>query len=154
MHSQILGWRSEVVGGRVRLTQLRIMESAEEADGPYGTKTVPQVRVLYPGGWELWREPAKDSKSREWVKFAEGRTTLTEIPFVPFYGVRDGFMCGKPALGDLAYLNVKHWQSQSDQDTILHVCAGADHCACSARTRHTQPLTVGASSAATSDLPG
>jgi hypothetical protein len=30
-------------------------------------------------------------------------------------------MMGISPLRDLAYLNVKHWQSQSDQDTILHV---------------------------------
>jgi hypothetical protein len=29
MHDQILGWRHEVAGGRVRLTQLRLAESAE-----------------------------------------------------------------------------------------------------------------------------
>jgi hypothetical protein len=51
----------------------------------------------------------------------EGTTTLTEIPFVPLYGMRKGFMCGQAPMLDLAYLNVKHWQSQSDQDTILHV---------------------------------
>lgn len=28
---------------------------------------------------------------------------------------------GKPPLIELAHLNVKHWQSQSDQDNILHV---------------------------------
>jgi hypothetical protein len=120
MHSQILGWRSEVRAGSMRLTQLRLLETAEEPDGEYGTKCVKQVRVLFPGGWQLWREPA-DKLRQDWELFDEGRTTLTEIPFVPFYGARDGFMVGKPALIDLAYLNVKHWQSQSDQDTILHV---------------------------------
>ena len=48
-------------------------------------------------------------------------TTLADIPFVPLYGARKSFMLGYPPLLDLAYLNVKHWQSQSDQDTILHV---------------------------------
>jgi hypothetical protein len=118
MHSQILGWRSEVVGGRVRLTQLRLLESSEVPDGPYGVKCVAQVRVLTPGAWEVWQQAGSKG---EWELVSNGTTTLTEIPFVPFYGVRDGFMCGKPALLDLAYLNVKHWQSQSDQDTILHV---------------------------------
>ena len=121
MHSQILGWQSAVTGGQMTLTQLRIMESAEEPDGIYGVKCVPQVRVLVPGGWQLWRAPAKDAASKDWILFAEGRTTLSYIPFVMFYGKRRGFMVGDPTLADLAYLNVKHWQSQSDQDTILHV---------------------------------
>jgi hypothetical protein len=79
------------------------------------------------------------------VLTSSGTTTLTEIPFVPFYGVRDGFMCGKPALLDLAYLNVKHWQSQSDQDTILHV-ARVPILAMYGVDENTQ-LTVGTSSA-------
>lgn len=117
MHDQILGYRTEVVNGRVRLSQLRLAESATEEDGPYADKSVPQVRVLFPGGWEVWQQTANNS----WTLTDSGSTSLADIPFVPFYGVRDGFMCGKPALLDLAYLNVKHWQSQSDQDTILHV---------------------------------
>ncbi|MGT3256396.1 DUF4055 domain-containing protein, partial [Yersinia enterocolitica] len=32
-----------------------------------------------------------------------------------------GFMRGTPPLIDLAMLNIKHWQSQSEQDNILHV---------------------------------
>jgi hypothetical protein len=50
-----------------------------------------------------------------------GTTTLKVVPFVPLYGRRRAYMIGDPPLLDLAYLNVKHWQSQSDQDTILHV---------------------------------
>jgi hypothetical protein len=117
MHDQILGYKTEVANGRVRLTQLRLAESATEDDGRYGVKVLPQVRVLEPGKWEVWQQTA----SSAWVLKDSGTTSLPDIPFVPFYGVREGFMCGKPALLDLAYLNVKHWQSQSDQDTILHV---------------------------------
>jgi hypothetical protein len=43
------------------------------------------------------------------------------VPFSPFYGKRKGYMVGKPPLLELAHLNVKHWQSQSDQDNLLHV---------------------------------
>lgn len=120
MHQQLLGWKTDVQGGKLRFLQLRFMESAEEPDGLYGIKHVPQVRVLFPGGWELWRAP-EDKKQKEWVLFDSGRTTLNEVPFVPIYGKRKGFMCADPALLNLAYLNIKHWQSQSDQDTILHV---------------------------------
>jgi len=40
---------------------------------------------------------------------------------VTFYSKRTGLMRGKPLLMELAHLNIKHWQSQSDQDNILHV---------------------------------
>lgn len=116
-HNQILGWRAQSIGGRMQLTQLRLLESVDEPDGAWGVKSVPQVRVLEPGRWQLWRQGARDA----WELYEEGTTTLNVVPFVPLYGFRDGFMVGRPPLLDLAYLNVKHWQSQSDQDTILHV---------------------------------
>lgn len=117
-HDQILGWKAGMVGGKVQTLQLRLLESYEEPDGPYGVVVKPQVRVLEPGRWEVWREAGK---SGEWVLAEKGATTLGEVPFVPLYGHRVAFMQGKAPLLDLAYLNVKHWQSQSDQDTILHV---------------------------------
>jgi hypothetical protein len=117
-HDQILGWQASLIGGVMTLTQLRLMESVEEPDGPYGTATVEQVRVLEPGKWALYRKPANGTA---FELYREGTTTLRRIPFVPVYGRRQGFMLGAPPLLDLAYLNVKHWQSQSDQDTILHV---------------------------------
>lgn len=118
MHAQILGWQVSITPKGVRLSQLRIAESREEADGPYATKTIQQVRVLFPGRWELWEAKADNSG---WLQVDAGTNSLKDIPFVPLYGRREGFMLGTPTLLDLAHLNVKHWQSQSDQDTILHV---------------------------------
>lgn len=117
-HSQILGWRSELIGGRLKLTQLRLAETREEPDGEWGTKIVDVVRVLTPGAWATYE--AATGTEKGWVRTASGTTTLKDIPFVPLYGKRVGFMLGRPPLLDLAYLNVKHWQSQSDQDTIMH----------------------------------
>lgn len=116
-HDQVLGWRVANVNGAMQLTQLRLWECVEEDDGPWGSKPVDQVRVLYPGGWQTYRATGEKG---EWVLHEEGRTTLSRIPFVPFYGLREAFMVGRAPMIDLAYLNVKHWQSQSDQDTILH----------------------------------
>lgn len=116
-HSQILGWQTARINGVLTLTQLRLAETGEEQDGPYGVQSIKRVRVLEPGRWQLWQETDK----HEYTLIEEGTTTLSAIPFVPFYGVRKSFMVGESPLIDLAYLNVKHWQSQSDQDTIMHV---------------------------------
>jgi len=118
-HEQLLGWKAANIAGRMKLTQLRLMESVEEDDGEFGTKTIAQVRVLEPGKWRTFRAGTNTDKA--WVLFESGTTTLADIPFVPLYGSRMAFMMGAAPLLDLAYLNVKHWQSQSDQDTILHV---------------------------------
>lgn len=116
---QILGWRHETKDGEAKLTMLRFMEIIEEPDGLWLTKDIEQVRVLEPGKWATYRKNDKG----EWndLPHEEGATTLDDIPFTPIYGERLGFMCAKPPLLELGHLNVKHWQSQSDQDVILHV---------------------------------
>lgn len=111
---QVLGWRFD--GGK--LMQVRYMESVEVADGDFGVKCVDQVRVLEPGSWRTYRKPEKGGA---WVEEASGSTNLTYIPWVTFYTGRTGPMTAKPPLLELAHLNVKHWQSQSDQDNLLHV---------------------------------
>lgn len=45
---------------------------------------------------------------------------LSQIPIVPLYGNRTGYMIGEPVLMDLAELNVSHWKSTSDQKWALH----------------------------------
>lgn len=143
-HGRILGWKTAQRNGATMLTQLRLSESAEVDDGEFGTKSVPRVRVLEPGKWSLYEDAAGLG---EYVKIDEGVTTLKEIPFVPFYGDREGFMCGKSPLEELAYLNVKHWQSQSDQDTITHVARVPILAAIGVDDTAGFQLTVGASAA-------
>nr|WP_279423329.1 phage terminase large subunit [Glaesserella parasuis] len=46
---------------------------------------------------------------------------LEVVPVVPFITKESNvFALGEPPLLELAYLNIKHWQSQSDQDNILN----------------------------------
>lgn len=111
----------QVCGWRVRdgvLTQVRYREMIEESDGDFGTKRVEQIRVLEPGKWTTYRKPKEGGV---WTIHDEGATNLSVIPWVTFYTGRTGFMTAKPPLLELAHLNIKHWQSQSDQDNILHV---------------------------------
>jgi hypothetical protein len=119
----LLGWRTKRINGAETFTQLRLLEQVIEDDGQFGEKSVEQVRVLYPGKWQTWRESEKvDADGKKvWVLHAEGTTTLKVIPFVPVYGKRTNFMRSEPPLLELAYMNVEHWQSKSDQQTILHV---------------------------------
>lgn len=112
---QVLGWRTEMVAGNHRLAQFRYKELISEPDGEFGSASVEQIRVLEPGRCRLYRQ-VKDV----WVLHEDFATSLAEIPIVPVYTGRTGFMTAVPPLLELAHLNVKHWQSQSDQDTILH----------------------------------
>lgn len=118
---QVLGWRSNSASGQHVLTQFRYLEVVEEDDGEFGVKSIPQIRILTPGVWAIWRKSEGTASTEEWVKHAEGKNTLGEIALTTLYTKRTGYMTAKPPLLELAHLNVKHWVSQSDQDNILHV---------------------------------
>lgn len=116
----ILGWRSELVNGSQRLTQLRLMERVVVPDGDYGEKYVEQVRVLTPGAYELHR---RDDEKSDFTIVAEGTTSLDYIPFAVAYSNRVGLLESRPPLEDIAELNLKTYQIQSDLDNMLHISA-------------------------------
>jgi hypothetical protein len=116
---QILGWRTEAKEGKQELTMLRLQEVASVPDGLYGEKLVQQVRVLTPGEYEIHQ---KDEKG-DFRLVDEGRTSLSEIPFSIAYSNRIGFMESRPPLEDIAELNLKTYQIQSDLDNQLHISA-------------------------------
>ena len=117
---EILGWRTEIIDGMQKFTQLRLLEKVIVPDGDYGEKEVEQVRVLTPGNYELHR---KDEKKAEYVLYEEGTTSLTEIPFSVAYANRVNFMESRPPMEDIAELNLKAYQIQSDLDNQLHISA-------------------------------
>lgn len=118
---QVIGWKSEMKAYGEELTELRILEHVNEADGEWGQNTVAQVRLLRPGYCGIYRKSTDVQGNSTWALHDEWSTSAKSIPLVTYYTNRIGFMEAQPPLIDLAYLNVKHWQSQSDQDTILHV---------------------------------
>ena len=73
----ILGWRTDVINGAQKLTQLRLHEQVVVPYGEFGEEQVEQVRVLEIGRFRLYRKQA--SKSRDWELISEGTTTLDEI---------------------------------------------------------------------------
>ena len=114
----ILGWRTEVIDGVRQLTQLRLMEHVVEPDGKYGEKIIKQIRVLEPGRFEIHR---KDKKG-EYKLHDEGEMSIKDkIPFSVAYSNRVGYYESRSPLYDIAELNLKHYQIQSDLDNILHI---------------------------------
>ena len=116
---ECLGWRTEVVDGAQRLVQLRLMEKVVEPDGEWGEKEVEQVRVLTPGAFQIY-QPDDEGTYRV---VDEGRTSLSEIPFAVAYSNRVGLLESRPPLADIAELNLKAYQTQSDLDNMLHISA-------------------------------
>lgn len=118
---QILGYRTEQQDGAQRLIQLRLQETVLEVDpdGKYGEKQIDQIRVLTPGEYQIHQR----QDNGEYKVVDEGKTSLTEIPFSVAYSNRVGFMESRPPLEDIAELNLKSYQVQSDLDNQLHISA-------------------------------
>lgn len=113
----ILGWRTEIIDGTQKLTQLRLLEKVIEPDGDYGEKTVEQVRLLTPGAFEIHRR----DDGGDFRLFDEGNTTISDIPFSVAYSNRINFMESRPPMEDIAELNLKAYQCSSDLSNQLHI---------------------------------
>ena len=116
---EILGWRTEMINGAQQITQLRLLEKVIVPDGDYGEKEVEQVRVLTPGAFEIHRLDVKG----QFQVHDSGTTTMDHIPFAVAYSNRVNFMESRPPLEDIANLNLKAYQVQSDLDNQLHISA-------------------------------
>ena len=98
------------------LVEIRIKEVTVERRGNNSDVEVIRIRVYKEDVWELWKfNDEDDTFDRE--KF--GVNTFGAIPLVTFYPKRTGQLTGAPPFEDLAWLNLGHWQSSSDQRNIL-----------------------------------
>ncbi|AYZ15685.1 MULTISPECIES: DUF4055 domain-containing protein [Klebsiella] len=118
---QVIGWKSDVRGGKVILTDLRVKEVIVVDGNDYGQTKVEQIRHIMPRKVEIYRRNKGDNGESQWQLHDQWNTSRDDIPLVTLYTKRTGFMRGSPPLLNLALLNIKHWQSQSEQDNILHV---------------------------------
>jgi hypothetical protein len=105
-------------GGHVPV-HVRIQEELIERVG-YTEVCIRQIRVLEPGTWTIFREVKQKNGQVVWSKYDADVTGIDYIPFVTFYA-NGSSSVGKPPLEDLAFLNIRHWQSTSDQTNILTV---------------------------------
>jgi hypothetical protein len=115
----ILGFRTEMIDGELQFTQLRLQEKVSEPDGEYGEKIVEQVRLLTPGNFEIHRK----AKTGKFVKVDEGTMPVDKIPFSVAYANRVNLLDSRPPMADIAELNLKAYQIQSDLDNQLHISA-------------------------------
>lgn len=106
-------------GSAPRLAQIRFKETRTVSDGAYADKRVESVRVYNRDTWEVWDKKIADEGKITYEKVDEGGHTFGSIPLVTCYINRTGFMTAEPPLEGLAWLNLAHWQSMSDQRNIL-----------------------------------
>ena len=106
---------------KTTIEEVRLKEDRYEYVDRWEQEFIERVRVLMPGAFELWRKVDLDNNQTEWILEDSGAMSIDEVPLVPVYGKKEGPHFASPPLEDLADLNITHWQSYSDQRSILSV---------------------------------
>jgi len=131
--SQLLGARR----GDDGLTSIRIAETHTRPVGRFAEEAVAAVRHIDRQGWSLWTNGHVSHKHGHhavgpsalhtisdaggWRQAQAGSHDFGCVPLVTLNAAPTGFLRARPPLIDLAWLNLAHWQSASDQRHILHV---------------------------------
>jgi len=109
-NAQILNRRIE----NNKLTQITIQENVKKYTGEFKEEIVTQERVLYIGGGALFQDD-------ELIDIWENK--LDYIPLVPVYSNKLGYFDASPRYLDLAELNLKHFNYQSQLDKTLFIAS-------------------------------
>lgn len=131
---RVVAMFADRIDGAELLTHVRILEETVGRDGfdEVITERVRQLDLVSDvseDGAEigrhvavtLWRKVEDNKSGDEWVVEEVYRVDIDVIPLVTFYADREGLGVGKPPLLDLVNLNIRHWQSRSDQQAVLTV---------------------------------
>lgn len=116
---RVLDCRAEWRKGRHVITHFRYFYSLTEPDpaNRWAETQVDYVRAYWPDRWEIWRKP---EGAPTFVMWRQGRLSLPEIPLAVFMpGERRTDFTARPALMDLAWLNIRHWQATSEQYVLM-----------------------------------
>lgn len=108
----LIGWKADENGN---LIEIRITTDIVEPDGDWGEKTTKEILVYRSNEWIKYRLNEK----KEYIVSSQGTHTFNGIPLVTGYINKKGFMVGEPAMEELAWTNLAHYQSDSDQRNIL-----------------------------------
>ena len=115
----LIGWQAERAGGLDVLLDVRIKETTIEPLDEFSDTIVTRVRQYKPN--EVITHAVYREDSRDFDIESVSTNTLGYVPLVTGYVEQTGFMQSRPPLEDLAWMNLRHWQSSSDQNNILHV---------------------------------
>lgn len=118
--SRIIGWRTRRIGRGEITTQIRITETAAVPDAEYGESIRERVRVWNETTWQLFEKTQQEDKE-SWVLIQEGENPFGFVPLISVYTQKAEPYISRPALGGLAWLNLVHWQSYSDQRNLLRI---------------------------------
>jgi hypothetical protein len=122
----LLAAYTEIVGGQKIVRHARILDrrvSRDDPSDPYKETFWNQVYVIEvePGATQgvVILYEAKDG-STDWAEISQAPISMDEVPLVTMYaGDMESDFLGIPCFEDLAYKQIEHYQSSSDQRSIL-----------------------------------
>lgn len=117
--AQVLDCQAEWRNGKYVITHFRFLKIATEPkdNNPWGEELVQYIYAYWVDRWEVYRKREADT---EFILQGQGQMTLLEIPVAVFMpGDRRTDFTARPALMDLAWLNIRHWQATSEQYDLL-----------------------------------
>lgn len=118
--SDLYGWQYSIVNGKLELDQIRFKRWVVKQTGIYGTEKVKEY-VVYTRDFIQVFEAFHNKKGDEEVALINQiPNTLGFIPLVTLNLNQIQFMVAQPMFGNLATLNLRHYQSYSDQINIVH----------------------------------
>lgn len=111
--------------GRVVVTYVRMVVPRVIKDGEFGSRTENTIVELERpiGGEGVRREWTYNEKSNEWVRGSSSPYNPggDGIPFFTLYTNQTGEYEAEPALEDLAWVNLAHYQSRADHAHVMRV---------------------------------
>ncbi len=139
--SDVLSWRTAVVGGVLVIVQIVFRETSTEADGVFGVRTCVRYREIsqevaideFTGRakslgaitWRAWEQEVTAAGAPA-VFTPKGNGTIvgpTRIPArVVYGGEKLGVLHTKPHLLGLALSNIEETQVTSDYAAVMHKC--------------------------------
>lgn len=120
--NQVVDWDSEFINGREVLTMVRYTFDVWERIEGKKTLVNKFKEIKNDGTYEVWYW----NKNKGWELEEEGvlidknGQRFNHIPLYTFYTNKTSFMTARPYQEDLAYLQLNHYQVQSDLDNIIH----------------------------------
>lgn len=136
---------------------LRLRIPIKRKSGPYGEETAEQIRVYDDiGGQIVFTLYELDPETDQWniVQGPMNLRNINLIPLVTTYSDRLEYMISRLTLENLAHLNVRHWQSSSDQVNILAFSRFPMMAATGVTQREGEALVVGPNAMLVSSTPG
>lgn len=142
----IVSWRTTTINGRLVLTQLVLEECVMVPDGEYGEKEEKRYRIFRrdPAGVVTWTL-VKVDENKAVIPLDGGTiTNQDEIPISENKtSGRKSMFVSKPPLADLGFLNISHYQQDSDYKNSIHLTCVPLYLETGVDTEESGPVVIG-----------